>query len=208
MRRNLLITICILILSSVCLFAETSLGSIRFDYNIFKESVGTVSSVYFVDANGNRVTQSPIDMNIDNTFDSYTTPQLYFVQENNLKADDSVRRVKLYFSFFTPSDGNNAGFKGNYAVFLWRLNDPTNIASGLKSKRDKALNTAIRRDMDFGLDNSNSQNGEPIACYYPLSFAFDGTYEIDNGKMTEIHYLDTYQPGEYSATITVELQGN
>ena len=208
MRRNLLITICILILSSVCLFAETSLGSIRFYYNIFKESVGTVSSVYFVDANGNRVTQSPIDMNIDNTFDSYTTPQLYFVQENNLKADDSVRRVKLYFSFFTPSDGNNAGFKGNYAVFLWRLNDPTNIASGLKSKRDKALNTAIRRDMDFGLDNSNSQNGEPIACYYPLSFAFDGTYEIDNGKMTEIHYLDTYYPGEYSATITVELQGN
>ena len=208
MRRNLLITICILIISSVCLFAETSLGSIRFDYNIFKESVGTVSSVYFVDANGNRVSQTPIDMNIDNTFDSYTTPQLYFVQENNLKANDSVRRVKLYFSFFTPSDGNNAGFKGNYAVFLWRLNDPTNITSGLKAKRDKAINTAVRRDMDFGLDNSNSENGEPIACYYPLSFAFDGTYEIDSGKMTEIHYLDTYYPGEYSATITVELQGN
>lgn len=208
MRRNLLITICILILSSVCLFAETSLGSIRFDYNIFKESVGTVSSVYFVDANGNRVSQTPIDMNIDNTFDSYTTPQLYFVQENNLKDTDPTRRVKLYFSFFTPSDGNNAGFKGNYAIFLWRLNDPTNIASGLKSKRDKALNTAIRRDMDFAIDNSGSQNGEPVACYYPLSFAFDGTYEIDNGKMTEIHYLETYQPGEYSATITVELQGN
>lgn len=210
MRRNLLITICILILSSVCLFAETSLGSIRFDYNIYKQSVGTVSSVYFVDANGNRVTQTPIDMNIDNTFDSYTTPQLYFVQENNLRASDSTRRVKLSFSYFRPSDGNNAGFEGCYAVFLWRLNDPTNRTSGLKAKRDKGLNIAPnkRRDMDFGLDNSNSQNGEPIACYYPLSFAFDGTYEIDNGKMTEIHYLDTYYPGEYSATITVELQGN
>lgn len=209
MRRNLLITICILIISSVCLFAETSLGSIQFDYNIYKRSVGTVSSVYFADANGNRVSQTGIDMNVDNTFDSFRTPQLYLVQENNLKASDPTRRIKLVFSYFTPSDGRNEGFKGNYVVVLWRLTDPKDRTSALITPRDKAIDTGKRRDMDWGLDNSDSQNGEPVACYYGLSFVFEGTFPINQINSSDtISYLETYQPGEYSATITVELQGN
>ena len=189
MRRNLLITICILILSSVCLFAESSLGSIRFDYNIYKESVGTVSSVYFVDADGNRVSEAAIDMT--KTANDF---QLYFVQENNLRATDTVRRVKLLFNVFKPSDGKNAGFNtGKYTVILWRLKDPTNRTSAIL-KRDKDKKVAgYNYPLEWGLDNSNSQNGEPIACYYPLSFEFS---------------LDDYYPGEYSSTVTVELQGN
>ena len=176
-------------MSSVCLFAESSLGSIRFDYNIYKKSVGTVSSVYFVDANGDRSTQIPIDMTKPNT-----EPQIYFVQENNLRSTDTTRRVKLLFSRFTPSDGKNAGFKGNYTVYMWRLTDPTDRTSKIKTPRDKDKNvTGDNAPMDWGLDSANSQNGEPVAFYYALSFAFQ---------------TDTYLPGEYSAIITVELQGN
>jgi hypothetical protein len=210
MRRNLLITICILIISSACLFAESSLGTIQFDYNIYKQSVGTVSSYYFVDTNGARIDQIAIDMNSEGTMLSpFSTPQLYFVQENNLKSSDTPRRVKLYFTQFTPTDGKNAGFKGNYVVALWRLNDPMNFGSGLKTKRDKAIDLKNNpKYFDWGLDNSNSQNGDPIACYYALTFTFSGNVEVKDNNWTTVNYLDTYQPGEYSATITVEIQGN
>ncbi len=209
MRRNLLITICILILSSVCLFAESSLGTIQFDYNIYKQSVGTVSSYYFVDTNGARIDQIAIDMNSEGTMLSpFSTPQVYFVQENNLKSSDTSRRAKLSFTQFTPSDGRNAGFKGNYVVALWRLNDPKNFSSGLKASRDKAVDLKNNpKSFDWGLDNSNSQNGDPIACYYALTFTFSGDVQVSNG-WTTVNYLDSYQPGEYSATITVEIQGN
>ena len=210
MRRNLLITICILILSSMCLFAETSLGTIQFDYNIYKRSAGTVSSYYFEDPAGNRVTQIGIDMNIDNEFDAYRTPQVYFVQENNLKADDYNRRVKLSFSTFTPSDGNNAGFKGCYAVFVWKMNTPTDKSSGLYSSRDKAARvTGNGASLEWGLDNSNSQDGEPMACYYGISFLFSGTGSISGNYSSDtVDYLESYQVGEYSATITAEIFGN
>ena len=183
-------------MSSVCLFAESSLGSIRFDYNIYKKSVGTVSSVYFVDTNGDRVEQIAIDMN-----KKASQPQIYFVQENNLKATDPTRRVKLNFTTFKPSDGKNAGFSGKYTVTLWRLTDFTNRTSKLNNAKDKDKVVSGDVSLDWGLNNSDSQNGEPIACYYALAFS---NFTPSNISGT----ADDFPPGRFSATITVELQGN
>jgi hypothetical protein len=45
--------------------------------------------------------------------------------------------------------------------------------------------------------------------YYALSFVFSGQSYISNANTLEtLDYLESYSPGNYSATITIELQGN
>ena len=208
-------TITLLLLSLVCLSAVETIGTMQFDYVLNKVSTGEVTRVFFAAPDNPTVpvTSLAIDMFPEHTEDltAYSTPQLLLVQENNLSPTDYSRRVSLTFTKFTPTDGNNAGFYGDYAVALWRFQNPQNPdLTQLKTPRDKGTKSVkSSNNFSWGLDNAGTTDGSSRLMYYALSFVFSGLSYIANANTLEtLNYLESYSPGNYSATITIELQGN
>ena len=213
--RRILLTTALLLLSVVCLCATETIGTMQFDYVLNKVSAGEVSRVFFASPSAPEVplTSLAIDMFPDHTDDTtaYSTPQLLLVQENNLSPTDYSRRISLTFTRFVPTDGNNAGFYGDYAVALWRFQNPQNSdLAQLASSRDKGtVSVRSKNNLSWALDNANTEDGSYRLLYYALSFVFSGKAYISNERNVEtLTHLDSYNPGSYSATITIELQGN
>jgi hypothetical protein len=205
----------LLLLSLVCLSAVETIGTMQFDYILNKVSTGEVSRVFFASPSAPDVplTSFAIDMFPENTEDltAYSTPQLLLVQENNLSPSDYSRRVALTFTVFTRADGGDSSFRGDYAVVLWRFQNPQNPdLTQLRTPRDKGT-TSVKKQNNFswGLDNAGTTDGSSRLMYYALSFVFSGQSYISNANTPEnLTHLDMYSPGSYSATITIELQGN
>lgn len=208
-------TITLLLLSLVCLSAVETIGTMQFDYVLNKVSTGEVTRVFFATPDNPTVpvTSLAIDMFPEHTEDltAYSTPQLLLVQENNLSPTDYSRRVALTFTRFTSVDCGDPAFRGDYGVALWRFQNPQNPdLTQLKTPRDKGTKSVKNQNnFSWGLDNAGTTDGSSRLMYYALSFVFSGQSYIANANTLEtLNYLESYSPGNYSATITIELQGN
>jgi len=213
--RRILMTITLLLLSLVCLSAVETIGTMQFDYVLNKVSTGEVTRVFFATPDNPTVpvTSLAIDMFPEHTEDltAYSTPQLLLVQENNLSPTDYSRRVALTFTRFTSVDCGDPAFRGDYGVALWRFQNPQNPdLTQLKTPRDKGTKSVKNlNNFSWGLDNAGTTDGSSRLMYYALSFVFSGQSYISNANTLEtLNYLESYSPGNYSATITIELQGN
>ena len=213
--RRILMTITLLLLSLVCLSAVETIGTMQFDYVLNKVSTGEVTRVFFATPDNPTVpvTSLAIDMFPEHTEDltAYSTPQLLLVQENNLSPTDYSRRVALTFTRFTSVDCGDPAFRGDYGVALWRFQNPQNPdLTQLKTPRDKGTKSVKNQNnFSWGLDNAGTTDGSSRLMYYALSFVFSGQSYIANANTLEtLNYLESYSPGNYSATITIELQGN
>ena len=213
--RRILMTITLLLLSLVCLSAVETIGTMQFDYVLNKVSTGEVTRVFFATPDNPTVpvTSLAIDMFPEHTEDltAYSTPQLLLVQENNLSPTDYSRRVALTFTRFTSVDCGDPAFRGDYGVALWRFQNPQNPdLTQLKTPRDKGTKSVKNQNnFSWGLDNAGTTDGSSRLMYYALSFVFSGQSYISNANTLEtLNYLESYSPGNYSATITIELQGN
>lgn len=215
MIRRILMTLALLLVSLVCLSAVETIGTMQFDYVLNKVSTGEVTRVFFATPDNPTVpvTSLAIDMFPEHTEDltAYSTPQLLLVQENNLSPTDYSRRVALTFTRFTSVDGGDPTFRGDYGVALWRFQNPQNPdLTQLKTPRDKGTKSVKNQNnFSWGLDNAGTTDGSSRLMYYALSFVFSGLSYISNpSKVETISNLESYSPGSYSATITIELQGN
>lgn len=215
MMRRILMTLTLLLVSLVCLSAVETIGTMQFDYVLNKVSTGEVTRVFFATPDNPTVpvTSLAIDMFPEHTEDltAYSTPQLLLVQENNLSPTDYSRRVTLTFTRFTSVDGGDPAFRGDYGVALWRFQNPQNPdLTQLKTPRDKGTKSVkSSNNFSWGLDNAGTTDGSSRLMYYALSFVFSGLSYISNASKVEtISNLESYSPGSYSATITIELQGN